>query len=1006
VGYSTLAEFMDPEDLERLISVVQASMSASVLSRDGTVERFIGDAVLAAFGVATAHEDDPDRAVEAALTMLEDVGRRSVKIPGALQLRIGVNTGLVVSGERGPEGRAELYGDAVNVAARLQQGAGPGEILVAASVWRRVSDRYEADHVGLIKVKGREQPVDAYRIVGARTIAGRPKGPLIGRRDELALLELLWSSATKGSTHIVSLVGEPGVGKSRLLLEFPVREGALDIRVNCRSVGPFGPLLTVIERILGSRPQDLVELRKLTAPIDGVDEESSDLLGALMGISGGRIPGTIVDEHQKRKAFAAMWLLLQNASAKRSILITFDDIHAADSSSLDLLGFLLERMRGAALMIVLSHRPEFDRLERTNLRAGHTQLRLELLSADESVALAKGFLGVTELPSDLEGLLASRAEGNPFFIEELLKALLELGSLAVIDGKAVLARVDIEIPDTVQGTILARTDRLSAPARSLLQHAAVIGLSFSTDLLQRVMEGGHLEPLLDELSRTQLLLRQGPDRWTFAHSLIQEVIYDTLLISYRRELHRTVAEALEAMATSDDSSLELLAEHYARAAIPEKARHYAVSAGDFVSERLGFAEAKSRYQSALRLWGEGDEEGRLVLMMKLGQAAHLAGDTPVAKAAFVEAEAGWRALGNDAQAGAALATLGRLYWLTGDTEQAREVLGTATTLLTPDGPTPELLRALVWGSTLDLVVGRIQEAQSAAASGLEIAERLGQPGARSHLLTTLVSCQIHQGDLMALDQLRAGLEVAEGSGDAEAIGRAYINLATHLQWLSENREAITYARQGRERMRKLGASYLECMLEAVEAEALVDLGQYNEAEELAREILGPLRSSATTPGLVKSGGALTAALARRGKYEEARQSLNDTLPLARRLGGMEFLARTLTFEAELEHALGNSASAKQAAAEGVRVMLSTKSFAHWFWMLGTVARLVPPAVITPALGPLAALAGKHSRFDAGLVELEGILKKDALQLGKAAELYASLELPFEEARCRAQTEGG
>jgi len=1004
VGYSTLAEYMDPEDLERLVSGIRADMSAAVESRDGTVERFIGDAVLAAFGVTRAHEDDPIRAVEAAFAMLEAIGQRSEDIPSPFQLRIGVNSGLVVSGERDAQGHAELYGDAVNVAARLQQEAGPGEILAAASVWRRVRDRYEAEHVGPIVVKGRERMVDAYRIVGAQTALGRRQTPFVGRDEELALLELLWSSTVKGNTNVVSLVGEPGAGKSRLLSELPAREVALDVRLNCRSDQPFGPFLALIERILGGRPLNLDELRSLVAAKEGVDEEVAELLAALLGLPGAVASGVVPDELQKRKAFAAVWLLLLATAADRPVLVVLDDLHAADPSSLDLIEFLLQRLRGAPIMIVLSHRPGFDRLERTFPRAGYTQVRLELLSLDESVALAKGYLGVNELPPDLERLLATRAEGNAFFIEELLQALLELDSLAVIDGKPVLAKVDVEIPDTVQGAILARADRLSAPARSLLQLAAVIGLGFPTDLLQRVINDGHIDPLLDELSRTQLLVSQGPARCTFTHGLIQEVVYDTLLISQRKELHRKVAEALEATAPPHGSSLELLAEHYARAAVPEKARRYAVAAGDFVSERLGFAEAKSRYQTALRLWGQGDEEGRLTLLMKLANAALLAGDASAAREAFVEAEAGWRTLGNDGQAGAALATLGRLYWLTGDTEQAVDVLHAARTLLEPLGTTPELLRAYVWGSTLDLVVGRIEEAASAAASGLEIAESLGQTGARSHLLTTLISCQIHQGDLAAVEKLREGIELAESSGEAEAIGRAYINLTTHLQWLSENREAITYTRRGRDRMRRLGASYLECMLQAVEAEALVDLGRYAEAEELGREILGPLRSSATTPGLVKAGGALCAALARRGRYEEAGGSLNETLPLARRLGGMEFLARTLSFEAELENARGNSASAQQAAAEALKVMLSTKSFAHWFWMLGTVARLVPLQEITPALDTLTALAGKHARFDAGLLELKGILRKDPVILEEAAELYASLELPFEEARCRGHTQ--
>ena len=201
-------------------------------------------------------------------------------------------------------------------------------------------------------------------------------------------------------------------------------------------------------------------------------------------------------------------------------------------------------------------------------------------------------------------------------------------------------------------------------------------------------------------------------------------------------------------------------------------------------------------------------------------------------------------------------------------------------------------------------------------------------------------------------------------------------------------------------MRKLGATYLESMLQAIEAESTVDLGQYREAEDLVRGVLGAPLAPVTIPVQVKLGGALSASLSRRGMTEEALRSLSDVLPLARRLGGMEFLARVLAIQAELEHQRGNTSGAEEIAAEGFGVMLSSKSFAHWFWILGALARLVPPTRLQSALGPLESLSGRHARFDAGLMELEGILARDPLKLEEAAGLYAALELPFEEGRCR------
>lgn len=209
VGFSTLAEHLDPEELRTLMTETFAELTEEVEKREGWVEKFIGDAVVAVFGAPVTHEDDPARAVAAAFGMLEVVRRRSQDAPTPLELRVGINTGLVVSGAVGDGTQTGVMGDAVNVAARLQQAAGPGQILVAASTWRRVRGSFDGEPLGTLEVKGKAQPVETYRLLRAREAARAPRAPFVGRREELALLELLWSSARKGNTHIVSVVGEP-----------------------------------------------------------------------------------------------------------------------------------------------------------------------------------------------------------------------------------------------------------------------------------------------------------------------------------------------------------------------------------------------------------------------------------------------------------------------------------------------------------------------------------------------------------------------------------------------------------------------------------------------------------------------------------------------------------------------------------------------------------------------------------------------------------------------------
>jgi class 3 adenylate cyclase/tetratricopeptide (TPR) repeat protein len=996
VGFSTLAEHMDPEELRTVMTETFAELTAEVEAREGVVEKFIGDAVMAIFGAPKAHEDDPDRATETALRMLEIAEQRSAGVPAPLQLRIGINSGLVVSGTVGDGTQAGVMGDAVNTAARLQQAAEPGEVMVSASVWRRVRERYDGEHIGPLEVKGREQPVDAYRVVGPRRPDVRRLAPFVGRAAELALLDLLWSSVVKGNTHVVSVVGEPGVGKSRLLSEFAPRDGGLDIRIACGGERAFGPFLELIERILGGTPKDLEELAERAEEM-GVDEEVAPLLGALLGLAGGPPVVQMADEQKKRQVFAGVWQFLRAVPGGRPALLVLDDVHWADRSSLDLLGFLLERLGGSPLMLVLAYRPGFEQVDRVAFRASHTGVRLEPLSPEESVAMARGFLGVRELPADLERLVGMRAEGNPFFVEELIQALLELGSLAVVDGTAVLAKVEVDVPDTVQGTILARMDRLEPKERSLLQHAAVIGRSFSTDLLAAVMGEEDLGGSLDELVRAQLLLAQGPDQWTFKHALIQEVTYETLLLRQRRELHAKVARALESRAGDDPANLELLAEHFARADATEEARRYALAAGDLASERMGFVEARARYETAYRLWGEGDERGRVELLEKLGWARLLGGDVGGAKTALVEAEAGWRTLREARRAGGVLGMLGRALWIGGEGIRAREALERSIELLEPEGPSQELARAYMHASTQNMLMGRFEASIDQARRGLPIAEQLELDGVRSQLLNNIGVCLTSMGDSSGLEPLRQSVPLAEQSGDAEAIGRAYTNLPSVLGNYGFHQESVALDERGRELARELGAPGFEQFIASNEAASLMELGQYEDAESLAREYLDRAVAMGAAPGAVNAGSTLAAVATRRGRYEDARRLLDEILPKARGLGGTEFLLLTLAVEAELEVARGNRAAAEQIISDAMALLQESTTAIHVLLLVVLAAQLG-----TDHVGPLLDRIRDHVEsaplFKASFLEAEGILEQDPAKLGEAVNIYSSLGMPYQEVR--------
>jgi adenylate cyclase len=948
VGFSTLAEHLDPENLNALVTETLRELTAEVERRGGTVENFAGDSLVAIFGAPQAHEDDPERAVNAAVAIRDAVAHRSEATPTPLRVRVGVNSGLVVAGATGDGRQTGVLGDAVNIAARLQQAAGPGEVLVAASVWRRVREHYEAQHIGLLEVKGRGQPVEAYRIERPRLAGARRQAPFVGRREELALLDILWSSVAKGNTRVVSLAGEPGVGKSRLMGQFAPRDGALDVRVSCDSERAFGPFLDLVSRILGHQPVDMDDLKRETAAL-GVDAETAQLIGALLGLAGAPPVVRMADEQLKRQVFAGVWQFLLAAPQGRPALIVFDDLHWADRSSIELLGFLLERLNAVPIMIVLTIRPGFEQIERSALRASHTAIHLERMSAEESVAVARGFLAVTALPADLERIIATRAEGNPFFIEELLQALLELGSLAVVDGRAALARVDVEIPDTVQGTVLARVDRLTPAERSLLQQLAVIGRNFSTDLVQEVTADRNVASSLDALARAQLLVSPAPNQWSFKHALIQEVTYETLLLRQRKELHARVAAALEARVADDPASLEALAGHYARAEASEKARRYSMAAGDLAAERMGFNEAMGRYETALQLWGSGDEEGRLALLERLGLASLLGGDSARSRSALIEAESGWSALGNVRRAGGALSMLGRAHWVSGEMDRAADVLQRAIALLGPEGPSLELARAHVWAATLHMLVGDVQVGAELARKGLEIAEPLGLDGIRANLLNTLGVCESSSGNPNSLKRLEEARELADRSGDPEAIGRAYVNLPDTLSRFGRFEEGVALARRGREVARKLGSPTFEWFIAANEATMLMYLGRYDEAEPLLREALESYRAELGIPGQVNAGMVYVDVLTRQGRYPQARALLEECMPLARRIGGAEFLAPALVIEASLDEVQGSIASARQTLTEAMDIVLATPSLIHLAPPLASGARLLHRDRVAPII---------------------------------------------------------
>jgi class 3 adenylate cyclase/tetratricopeptide (TPR) repeat protein len=1004
VGSSTVAEDLEAEDRRATIRESLAQLRDPAQARGGEFDHDHEHAVVALFGASTAHEDDPDRAVAAALQMLQIVAARSAAVDLPLDLRIGIDARPVVTdsvtNSVAGGARTGVPGDGVEVARRLQEMAGPGEIYVSEPVWRRVRARYAGDHIGLVEVEDRDHRVEVYRILRSELHPGRRLSPFVGRADDLRTIERVWSDTLVQAALVVSLIGEPGVGKSRLLAEVPPRAGAVDIRLRCDGDRAFGLFLDLIEQLLDGPPSDLEDL-KARAVVRGVNEEHAVLTGALLGLAGAPPGVAMADEQQRRQVFSGALQFLFSILEARPTFLVLDDLHFADRSSLDLLGFLLERLDGIPLNLVLSYRSGFERAERAALRAvSHTILRLKLLSDRESLMLARGFLGVSHLPAQLERIILARAEGNPFFIEELLQALIESGAVAVTGGAVTMAPVvtEDEIPDTLQGIILARVDRLAHRERTTIQHAAVIGRTFSADLLAAVL-GDDPESSLVELARSQLVEAEGDGQWIFLHALIQEVTYDMLLVDQRRDLHRRIAEVMERNLDDGDVSLELLAYHYAEAEAREKARQYALAAAQAASERMGFAEARVLYERALALWGDGDEEGRARVQLQLGWAALISSDHLAAKSALIEAESGFRHLQMRREAALALGMLGRVYFFAGETERAAETSREAIGLLEALGPSAELVRAYVWYSILSSVNGLTQEGRQLAARGLGVADELGLTEYRANLECSVGILTVEEGDARGLDVLARATDLGGRSGDVEAVSRAHLNTVLAHRDLGRLEDGLVAAATGREVVRKLGAPAFEWTMASLEAAMLMELGRYDEALDLAAEALGPQRHLLIQPAVAWAMTARASVLLRKGRLDEASVQIAELGPVARLAGGSMFKPLALCLDAELQEARRNRAAASLAAAEAMAAVADVTAVTHQLPTLVVASRHLPADEVRP----LFERVGPHLQepgLRAAAREVQWHLDGDRAALVEAAELYAGLHEPYQEARCR------
>lgn len=679
VGSTTMAEKLDPEEWKEVVNGAHQRVSQAVTRYEGTVAQLLGDGVLAFFGAPKAHEDDPARAVRAGVEIQRAIADYARTLQGYVddfRMRVGIHTGVVVVGAVGSAEHREYLavGDAVNLAARLQSAAQPGRVLISDVTARLVRHAFELNDLGEMTLKGKTEPVRVFEVVDRRATFTSGRGiqgltsPLVGRDRELAQLSEALEALEEGHGQIVVVLGEAGIGKSRLIEEARLADGRLQIADSARvaishprsairflegralSYGqalPFWTITQLIQNDLGLADGDpeakiKAALRRRVKDLFGDTADQalpylSQLLGLkLDGESAARIKA-LDGETLKRQTLLALGGYFSRIAEQQPTVLVLEDLHWADPSTLETLHQLLTFTDRVPLMLLVLMRAERDhgawrlaQLARTDYEHRYTEINLKPLNADQQNLLVDNLLQVSDLHEGTRRLILERAEGNPLYLEEIIRHLIEQDVIVNEDNRwrATTEILSVEIPETLHGVLLARIDRLDSDLRHTLQLASVIGKTFLYRLLQAIAEAEQeLDTHLAQLQRVDLVrekARRPELEYMFKHSLTQEAAYDSLLLERRREFHRKVAAALENLfADRQEEYLGLLAYHFDRAGQPEKAIDYLIRAGDKTRLDDAHQEAIKFYQRAIELLNaQGDTERAAKTWLKLGMLYH------------------------------------------------------------------------------------------------------------------------------------------------------------------------------------------------------------------------------------------------------------------------------------------------------------------------------------------------------------------------------------------------
>jgi class 3 adenylate cyclase/tetratricopeptide (TPR) repeat protein len=837
VGSTPLAAQLDPEDYRVVLKAFLRACTASIERFDGHVAQHLGDGVVAYFGYPIAREDSAQRAVRAALEIVPAV--RSVSLAdigrdGGLEVRVGIHTGGVVIDDRA------AVGDVPNVAARLQTIAAPNTVVVSEATHRLVAGFFAHEDLGPQTLKGVADPVRAYRVTGPTRARSRFElamqagfTPLVGRRDEHQFLCSRWEMVKAGAGQVMSVSGEPGIGKSRLLQSLAGRltgDEHLGIEFRCAPTfenSALHPIIENLHRMLrtdetASPEAQLQRLEAAFATHRYAEPDAVPLVAALLSLPQptGHLPLAVSPERQRERTLDTLVGWVIDESERQPVRLTIEDLHWADPSTLEFIDRLIHRAGSARIYLLLTFRPEFVPTWAARSHVSHVSLAR--LNRDECQEMVERLTADKPLPVEVVRQIASKTDGVPLFVEELTKMVLEAPWLEERDGRYVVAasRPLLSIPTTLRDSLAARLDQLG-PHRDVAQIGSCLGREFSYELIRALVPGddGRLGRSLHALVDAELLHQHGDGvhaRYTFKHAMVRDAAYESLLKSRRQQYHHAIATILtgERFAATEGAEPELVAHHYTAAGMRAEAIPHWLRAGQGAAGRAAHAEAIQHYRTALALVATLPAE-RTRLQLELGLQVSLATSlastqgyaAPDVETTYARALELCRELGEGADVFPILRGLSEFYMVRNDQLRARELAEDCVRIATEtDRPEHRIEADAVLGYALSYL-GEFEPARRILERGLGVHQAHAaaslpfvapqNPGISFLVILADVLFWLGYPD-EALRRMREALALAETLQQPFDLTFVHIHSSLFHQMRREPVEAERYARIGRE----------------------------------------------------------------------------------------------------------------------------------------------------------------------------------------------------------------